>query len=91
MTLRGQQLGEQVVQSRWMSAQDTSVPLSNTEVAQFASGTGVSCFHHDLIAVPAFLRRIAAVLPVNEEADRRMDKQLSGTYRDIPVRKIIRR
>ncbi len=74
-----------------MSAQDTSVPLTNTQVAQFASGTGVSCFHHDLIAVPAFLRKIAAVLPVNEEADRALNAELSRVYANFPIRKIVRR
>lgn len=86
-----QQLGAQVEQARWMSAQDTTVPLSNAQVVQFASGTGVSCFHHELIAVPAFLRRIAAVLPVNEEADRALNAELSQVYAKFPVRKIIRR
>jgi hypothetical protein len=90
MTLRGQPLGEQVVQSRWMSAQDTAVPLSNTEFMQFASGTGTSFFHHDLLAAPALLRRIAAVLPINEEADRALNAELSRTYANFPTRKIHR-
>jgi hypothetical protein len=79
-----------IVQARWNSQRDTSVPMTNAQVVGFANGTGVSCFHHEVLAAPAVLRRIAAALPTNDAADRLVDQELSRAYAAVPSRKLRR-
>ncbi len=46
---------------------------------------------HELLAVPALLRRIAKVLPLDVDADRQLNAYLSTVYADFPIRKIQRK